>query len=414
MMRSQVLYHLAIRCLAGGLALAVGGSCARASEQQRGTWRVERESRGDTLLVRTLSGSVWAAPATMREDLAIGVLEGREELMFSRVEELAVDAHGGIYAFDGGVPALRYFDSSGVYVRTLGGKGAGPGEYQDAALGLAIRRDGRVVLRDPRNSRLNVYEPDGAPALHWPVASGLFADNAMVLDTADHMYLKVLLSPPERNKPWNIGLLHLDAHGKIIDSIADPVIAGAPTSAGGTFVPAKLWAWSPHGYMVVGVNTTYSFELRPRNRPVIRIERVVPPVQVLPEERVEHEARNAWYRKYQGQYMTAELPPIPASKPPYRGFLIGADGRVWVRRHVTAERLAESDTGSAERPPSPSWVEPSVFDVFEPDGTYLGEVRVPKGTTLSIARGEVAWGTRQGDAGEIYVVRLSVQHGLRQ
>ena len=255
---------------------------------------------------------------------------------------------------------------------------------------------------------MNVYDPDGAAALHWPVASGLFADNAMVLDTADHMYLKVLLSRPERNKPWNIGLLHLDAEGRIVDSIADPIIAGAPTSAGGTFVPGKLWAWSPHGYMVVGVNTTYRFELRPPNRPVIRIERVVPAIEVLPEERAEYEARNAWYRKYQARFMTAELPPIPGSKPPYRGFLIGEDGRVWVRRHVTAERLAESDTGSSERPPSPSWVEPSVFDVFEPDGTYLGEVRVPSGTTLSVVRGEWAWGTRQGDSGETYVVRLKV------
>ena len=403
-------YGLAIRFFAGGAALVAGASCARESETRHGTWRAERETHGDTLVVRTVSGSVWAAPATMREDLAIGVLEGREELMFNQVQAIAVDAHGGMYVFDGGVPALRYFDSSGVYVRTLGGKGAGPGEYQDAALGLAVRRDGRVVLRDPRNSRLNVYAPDGAAALHWPVASGLFAENAMVVDTADHMYLKVLLSRPERNKPWNIGLLHLDAQGRIVDSIADPVIADAPTTAGGTFVPGKLWAWSPHGYMVVGVNATYRFELRPPSRPVVRIERVVPAIQVLPEERAEHEARNAWYRKYQGQYMIADLPPIPASKPPYRAFLVGADGRIWVRRHVTAERLAESDTGSSERPPSPAWVEPSVFDVFEPDGTYLGEVRVPRGTTLSVARGDVAWGTRQGDAGETYVVRLSVQH----
>lgn len=159
----------------------------------------------------------------------------------------------------------------------------------------------------------------------------------------------------------------------------------------------------------MGVNHAYRFELRPPNRPVIRIERMTPTVQVLPEERAELEARNEWYRKYQGRFMTADLPSIPATKPPYRGFLIGEDGRVWVRRHVTAERLDEGDTGSPERPPTPSWVEPPVYDVFEPDGTYLGEVRVPKGTRLIIVRGESAWGTRQGEAGEIYVVRLRVE-----
>ena len=82
---------------------------------------------------------------------------------------------------------------------------------------------------------------------------------------------------------------------------------------------------------------------------------------------------------------------------------------VWVRRHVTAERLGEGNAGSPERPPTPSWIEPSVYDIFEPDGTYLGEVRVPKGTRVMIARRDSTWGTRQGDAGEVYVVRLRIE-----
>ncbi len=391
------------------IALLVG--CGSADNDQLGTWQSERETIGDTIIVRTLSGSVWGDSAVMREDLAIGVLEGQEELMFGRIGELAVDTSGGMYVFDGSVPALRFFDASGNYVRTLGGKGSGPGEYRDAALGLAVRSDGRIVLRDPRNSRLIVYEPDGTPSTQLPVASGLFTGNAMVLDTADHAYLKVLLSEPEKDRPWNIGLLHLDAQGRIVDSIAVPAIAGEPTNAGGAFLPAKLWAWSPLGYMVVGVNSTYRFDLRPPNGKVIRIERNTPTVSVLPEERAEREAVNDWYRKYQGQFMTAELPPVPSTKPAYRGFLIGQDGRVWVMRHVTAERLGEATEGTPQRQPSPAWIEPSVYDVFEPDGTYLGQVRVPKGTRVMLARGETAWGTRVGEDGELLVVRLRVAHG---
>jgi hypothetical protein len=389
--------------------VSLAASCRAAERQQLGTWKAERDTVGDTIIVRTVSGSVWGAPATLREDLAIGVLEGREELMFGMIQEMAVDASGGIYVFDGRVPALRYFDSTGTYVRTLGGKGAGPGEYQDAALGIGIRRDGRIVLRDPRNARLNIYKPDGTPDTHWAVASGLHMANATVLDTADHAYLRILLSPPERNKPWRIGLLHLDDQGRIVDSIGDPEIAGAPADAGGTFLPSKIWAWSPLGYMVVGVNNVYRFELRPANQPVFRIERTTPVVHVLPEERVELEARNEWYRKNQGRFMTADLPPIPSTKPPYREFLIAQDGRIWVRLHATAIQVEREDA-PADRPPVPSWVAPPVFDVFEPDGTYLGEVRVPTGTTVMVARGETAWGTRQGESGEIYVVRLRLQH----
>ena len=408
-MKACIPSRLAVPRLAGIATIALMASCTGAEEDRLGTWEVERDTIGDTVVVRTVSGSVWGAPAVMREEVAIGVLEGQEELMFASIQAMAVDASGGIYVFDGGVPALRYFDANGTYVRTLGGKGAGPGEYQDAALGLAVRSDGRLVLRDPRNGRLTLYQPDGKPATHWPVSSGLFTVNAMVLDTADHAYLRILLSPPERNKPWNVGLLHLDDQGNIVDSIPAPEITGEPTSAGGLFLPSKVWAWSPLGYMVVGVNDAYRFELRPPNRPVVRIERMATTVKVLPEERAELETRNAWYRKYQARFMTADFPSIPSTKPPYRDFLIGEDGLVWVLRHVTAERLNEGDEGTPDRPPSPAWVEPSVYDLFEPDGTYLGEVRVPKGTRLSLARGESAWGTRQGEAGENYVVRLRIE-----
>lgn len=388
--------------------IAVVAGCAAPEGQRLGTWVAERDTIGDTIIVRTVSGSVWGAPATMREDLTIGVLDGPEELMFGGIQEMAVDAAGGIYVFDGQVPALRYFDSTGAYVRTLGGRGSGPGEYQDAALGLAVRSDGRVVLRDPRNGRLTLYNPDGTPSEHWPVSSGLFTSNAMVLDTADHAYLKILPGRPEPNKPWPIGLLHLDDRGNIVDSIPDPVIAGAPTEAGGRFLPAKVWAWSPLGYLVVGVTDAYHFELRPPNAPVIRIERTRPTVEVLPDERAEYEAVNEWMRINQGRFMTAEIPPVPSTKPPYRGFLIGQDGRVWVRLHVTAEQVDVDPPASKDRPPPVSWREPPVFDVFEPDGTYLGEVRVPNRTALMVTRGDTAWGTREGESGEIYVVRLTI------
>src|SRR5690606_23363068 len=113
-----------------------------------------------TVIVTTHGGSVWPAPATLIEELRIGVLDGADEYMFGQVQEIAPDAKGGVYVFDGQVPALRYYDASGAYVRTLGGEGSGPGEYRDVALGLAVRSDRRIVMRDPRNNRLNVYAED--------------------------------------------------------------------------------------------------------------------------------------------------------------------------------------------------------------------------------------------------------------
>lgn len=394
--------------LASLVSLAALAACSEAERSDLGSWQSVRETVGDTIIVRTVSGSVWGEPLTLREDLAIGVLEGREELMFGQIQGLALDSAGGLYVFDGSVPALRHFDANGEFVRTLGGRGSGPGEYRDAVLGLAVRSEGRILLRDARGSRLNVYEADGSPAWHWPVNSGLFTNNAMVRDTADHLYLKILLSPPQPNRPWNIGLLHLDAEGQIVDSIAVPTMADEPTDAGGVYLPGKLWEWSPLRALVVGVNVAYRFDIRPVVGPVVRVERDVPPVDVLPEERAELEARNEWLRTYQGRFMTAEVQSVPTTKPPYRGFLIGGDGRVWVRRHVTAVKVREGTPGTPERPPTTSYGEPWVYDVFEPNGTYLGEVRAPEGTSVWLVHRDTAWGTREGADGELLVVRLQL------
>jgi hypothetical protein len=266
-------------------------------------------------------------------------------------------------------------------------------------------------MRDPRNARLNVYDPDGTPANHWAVASGLFTANALTLDTADHMYLKILLGQPERNKPWPIGLLHLDDRGVLVDTIAEPTIAGEPTTAGGTFTSAKIWALSPLGDMVVGVNSRYSFEVRRRDGQVIRIEKAHTPVEVYPEERAEHEAYNAWARKTQGQFLTAEIPPVPSTKPAYRALYVGERGRIWVRLFTPAEKVERPQGEQApDRPPPITWREPIIFDVFEPDGTYLGEVRPPPRTTLSVFHGDTVWGIRRGEVDEQYIVRLRVDH----
>lgn len=94
------------------------GELHGATGERHGTLKVERDTIGDTVVVRTESGSVWPASVAAIEELAIGALDGREEVMFGRLPAIAVDAQGGIYVFDGAVPALRYFDATGAYLIT--------------------------------------------------------------------------------------------------------------------------------------------------------------------------------------------------------------------------------------------------------------------------------------------------------
>lgn len=394
-------------CLAALALLPV--ACGESADRGRS----ERTVVGDTTIVRTLAGSVWGDSVDLVEELAIGVLEGPPEYELGQVQVVAVDGAGGIYIHDSQVPALRYYDGNGQYVRTLGRKGAGPGEYQDAALGVVIRRkDGRVVMRDPRNARLNIYEPDGSPLPPVLVTSGLFTQQATTIDTADHLYLRIMTGQPERNKPWPIALLHLDDEGRIVDTLVPPTVADEPVEAGGTsFSRAKHWSYSPFGGFVVALSDRYRVEhYRPDGR-VLRIERDVTPVAMHPEEKAEHEAMNDWQYRMQGQFMTTDKATVPDTKGVVRGIQVAEDGRIWVRRYVAAERgdtVRTVVSQGMEPPPPRVWREPNVHDVFEPDGTFLGSVRLPPRTGLSVMRGDLVWGTREGPDGEAQVVRFRI------
>jgi hypothetical protein len=389
--------------------LMAAGGCARDAE---GTLAMERKTVGDTLFVHVVSGSVWDTTARLVEELRIGKLDGPPEEMFGQVLDVAPDGHGGVYLFDGQVPALRHFDSTGRHVALLGGKGAGPGEYQDASLGLDVRPDGRVFLRDPRNGRINIYTADGKPSGQVPVSSGLFTANAMVIDTAGDIYLKVLLGPIERNKAWPIGLLHLAPDGRIIDSLRTPTIAGQPDVDGGRFDTRKVWEPSPLGYIVAGVNSAYRFEFRKPDGKVVRIEKDYSPLAVGPEERKELEAVNEWTRVNRARFLSAEIPPVPETKPPFNGFDIGSDGQIWVRVATPAVKLPLEDVPAARNanlPPPTTWREPSTYDVFEPDGTFLGRIRLPDGVSLMAHRGTEVWGMVSGESGELHIVRYRLQ-----
>lgn len=89
---------------------------------------------------------------------------------------------------------------------------------------------------------------------------------------------------------------------------------------------------------------------------------------------------------------TAERPPEPA---PFGRLVLGAGGRIWVQR---------------ERPPAfPGSRElvhgraGALHDVFAPDGTYLGEVRIPEGEALQAALGDTIWTFEVGELNETWV-----------
>ena len=131
------------------------------------------ETVGDTTVVRTLSGSVWGAEATLVPEVTIGRLDGPDEYLFGSIYALTVDDDGRVYVLDGQAQHIRVFDSEGTYLETVTRRGQGPGELRNA-MSVAVLPDGRIIAHDVGDMFVKVVGPATADREHWPFPVGAF------------------------------------------------------------------------------------------------------------------------------------------------------------------------------------------------------------------------------------------------
>jgi hypothetical protein len=378
-----------------------------------GPWKVARSTRGDTSVVHTLSGSVWGEKVRLVEELRIGTREGDGPDAFGFIGGFALFSDGVLAVFDQTVPALRLFTPDGKHLRTLGRDGAGPGEYRNQTLGLAVDRDGVLLMYDPRNARINRWKRDGTVLPSWLVASAsrLYTDQAMQVDTSGTTYLKVMTEALESGKEWKIGLLRLGRNGVIRDTLSRPPIEGEVDPGGGFFNPQKYWYVARAGEVVTGFGGVYGITVTSGGRGAVRIERALPRVMLAAAERANYQTVLDARSRDPMARPSAPPSPVPAVKPYYRQLQSDLDGRIWARLHTKGEEFeppAPTPRPGAPAVPPIRWRERVIWDVFERNGTYLGQLELPRRTQLSEAKGDLVWAIQRGEDDEQYLVRFKI------
>ena len=399
-------------------ALAVASlplACGPVSDSgnQAGTV-VETETIGDTTVVRTVSGSVWGEEVALVPETSIGEMEGPEEYLFGSVRAIAVDVDHNVYVLDGQARHVRVFDSAGTYVETLGRRGEGPGEFQ-VPIGIAIS-NGRVLVRDPANGRVQLFEPGTGETEEWRyLPSGVFANTPLYQDDRGRIYVDIT----EEEQRFIV----MDSDGTQVDTISAP---DAPAdfdegeyvvtyederiSVGENIPFSPAWYWTVHstGHFLSALSTAYRIDLE-QDSGVLRIERVHRPVVVSDEER-DHHRRSivAGMRRFDAGW-SWNGPGIPDRKPPFRGLSAADDGRIWVRLWTGGRQVPNDEHDPADPDSAPfTWVEPIRYDVFEADGTYLGAVVPPEGFSPSpppVFGRSFVWAVERDDLGVERVLR---------
>jgi hypothetical protein len=381
----------------------------------------ERRVRGDTVFIRSIrpafEDTVWMQPLQQ-----YGVVEGPVELMFSRVEQIAIGPGGSVFVYDY-QQGIKQFSSSGKFVRWVARAGQGPEEV-GYIVGLTVNEAGEVAAYDQGNARIVIFGANGgARTFHAPTGVRPISRED-VLQYAEDGALWVAVNPEVRDLGRYPRPLYarLTTSGEVDSLIALPLSISAPPCdtptdrarfGGGIFddkrdlfIPKPRWTLGPDGRLVVGCPATYAFEVHGLGDHRLAVEREWEAVALQPAARVYYSEQLGW--------------PVPGRKPAYSRIIVDPiEKRFWVRPEVQPEAVARDPNVSRVTGQTHSWIPGSsgTFDVFDSEGVWLARVGIPRGLEYDgysdqggfRIRGDTVWARTRGEMNVEHVTKFLVK-----
>jgi len=136
------------------------GGCTSAGESSAVT-----DSLDDArFIVVNNTDTAWASDQAWSISLdprvSVGALNGPEHYQLFNVRAAALQSNGNIVLVDGGTREVRLYDRAGAFVKTLGGRGSGPGEFQEPNQ-ILITTDDSVLVWDDALGRVTRFSEAG-------------------------------------------------------------------------------------------------------------------------------------------------------------------------------------------------------------------------------------------------------------
>jgi hypothetical protein len=308
--------------------------------------------------------------------VVVGREEGAPEHQLYDVRSAARFPDGRIAVANAGTKEIRVYDAAGRHLSTLGREGDGPGEFRGLAQ-VWITPGDSLVAYDPRRKQLTTFAPDGRAAATrpLPVVAGRPGSTLLVGRFGDGSVLARAAAPLAPDA--RAGLLRRSAaYGRAAPD-GSPARTIGELFDGETFVERadggvsgydRPFASDPQS--AVGRDAFYhsdgaSYEIR-RFTPDGALETIIrrrsDPLPVTDEDVRSHreqllEGVAGPARARLERFLAAV--PIPEHKPAHGRMLVDAAGNLWVVRT------------------RPAADQPFRWDVFGPEGAWLGTVDLP-------------------------------------
>jgi len=287
---------------------------------------------------------------------------------FYRVRDALKLPDGGIVVANYGSSEVRFFDSSGHFVKSVGREGEGPGEFQRIDK-VSLMPGDSVAVADYWLRRITILSQEGE--LGRVISLEGTADRVRhLLSLGDsgfvglsYSYASMPDEPGNYRMPYEVLRLGLD--GTVLDTVA--VIGGFEGAQGAGGDAAVPWGKDGHlavhgTELVLGSADELEVDWYEAGGALMRRFRV-PALDLRISEAEVDSVRRA--------FREAELPPslrqildrmeIPERRPAYSDLLIDTEGYTWAAGYY-GRTVGEKPVG---------------WEVFAPGGEWLGTVHTP-------------------------------------
>ncbi len=325
-----------------------------------------------------------------------------DQFYFVSPSNLTIGKDGSIFVGDAQLPTISMFDAEGSFVKTIGKEGRGPGEYITVG-GLETLPDGRIVLWDQRNGRVNFYSQDGEYISSQAFAIGYYSEKVFEIGFNKNLFFKKGVFDPEKREVKETVWAEYSQTGEVLDTLFIPREAWADkrtyvvfSNSGNEypFTETNVTAIHPSGFLVTGYNGEYSIKRLNNDSSEVLYKREIQ------KEKVK-EAEIPQWEKFNRNFGTQVN--IPDTKPYFKSIKVDADGRIWVWRYV--EAMQRSDVYPRLEN---SWWEQPTFDVFLESGEFYGTVKLPFNVKFKEAKDENVWAIHTDENGEKTVVQYKL------
>ena len=148
-------------------------------------WKGTVEIKDSATIIKNPKDPMYGEPVLeLTEDLVIKGSEEKDEQMFQSIHTLDVDEEGQFFIVDEQAANIKVFDQNGGFVKTIGRKGQGPGEF-GMPISLFLTRQEQIIVNDMGQRKILYFDKNGNYLKEFSIADKFLFFGPMVTSKGD-------------------------------------------------------------------------------------------------------------------------------------------------------------------------------------------------------------------------------------